>query len=170
MAERRHPNVVNVAETEAMDLSEGKNFGARIRGLGRAAGAVQLGGNLVEVAPGRSAFPCHYHCGIEEALFILDGVGSLRLGKETIAVEAGDWVTLPIGPDHAHRLDNTGDTPLQYLCMSTRATADVVGYPDSGKILASASGSPDFFEPPWVRAIFKEGSEVGYYEGEDTGE
>ncbi|MBT8495668.1 MAG: cupin, partial [Deltaproteobacteria bacterium] len=68
MSERRHPNVVNVAEAESMEMSEGSKFGARIRGLGRSAGAVQLGGNLVEVAPGKSAFPCHYHCAIEEAL------------------------------------------------------------------------------------------------------
>ena len=170
MSERRHPNVANVAEVESMELSEGSNFGARIRGVGRAAGSVRLGGNVVEVPPGRSAFPCHYHCGLEEAIFVLDGVGRVRIGKDEVEVRAGDWISFPIGPEYAHRLDNTGDEPLHYLCISDRNTADVVGYPDSGKILASASGSHDFFKPPWVRAIFKEGTEVGYYDGEETGE
>lgn len=166
---RRHAHVVNVSEIDGMQTSEGTRFGATITPLGRAAGGTELGCNHFEVAPGRSAFPFHYHCAIEEALFILEGKGTLRIGDERVEVGAGDWVTLAAGPDHAHRLDNTGDAPLRYLCLSTKARADVVGYPDSNKLAAMASPSPDFFAKPWVRTIFREDQSVGYYDGEETG-
>jgi uncharacterized cupin superfamily protein len=136
--------------------------------LGVPAGAKAVGCNHFEVPPGRSAFPRHYHCAIEESLFILEGEGTLRIGEETVSVRAGDFVALPAGPGHAHRLDNTSDAPLRYLCISSKAVADVVGYPDSDKILAVANPSPNFFDPPWVRAVFKADQTVGYFDGEQT--
>jgi uncharacterized cupin superfamily protein len=165
---RRHPHVINLDETEAMETSTGSKFGARIKQLGNPSGAKAVGCNWYEVAPGRSAFPAHYHCAIEEALFILDGEGTLRIGEEKVPVRAGDYVTLPAGPDHAHRLDNTSDAPLRYLCISSKAVADVVGYPDSGKLAAIANPSPNYFDPPWVRAIFPGDATVGYFDGEET--
>ena len=99
---------------------------------------------------------------------MLDGKGSLRIGDKTLDIAAGDYITFPAGPDSAHRIDNTGDGPLRYLCMSSRAVADVVGYPDSDKIAAMANPNSNFFDAPWVRAIFKAESQVGYYEGEQT--
>jgi len=144
---RRHPNVVNGSETKLFEISKGTNFGASIRGLGREAGSVQLGGNLVEVPPGRSAFPCHDHCGIEEAIYVIAGTGVVRIGETQVEVKEGDWISFPIGPDYAHRLDNTGDAPLRYLCISNRHTADVVGYPDSKK-----DPRPGFGQPRLLRA------------------
>ena len=47
-------------------------MGAAIYGLARAADADRLGCNLFEVPAGRSAFPYHYHCGIEEAIYIIE--------------------------------------------------------------------------------------------------
>ena len=167
-ATRRHANVVNLDEVDARETSHGTKFGARIKQLGLPTGSKDVGCNWFEVPPGRSAFPHHYHCAIEEALFILDGEGRLRIGEAEVTVRAGDYVTLPAGPDHAHRLDNTGQAPLRYLCISSRAVADVVGYPDSGKIAAMANPSSNFFDPPWVRAIFKEDATVGYFDGEKT--
>jgi uncharacterized cupin superfamily protein len=76
-------------------------------------------------------------------------------------------VSFPCGPDHAHKIVNTGDETLRYLCLSTKAMADVVGYPDSNKFAASASPSPDFFDKPWVRVLFRD-EKLGYFDGEDT--
>jgi uncharacterized cupin superfamily protein len=164
----RHANISNVEELDAMQTTEGTRFGARIRRLGLAAGSQELGCNWFEVEPGRAAFPCHYHCGIEEALFVLDGTGTLRLGDGEYNLRAGDWVTFLAGPDHAHQVINTGERPLRYLCISSRAGADVVGYPDSNKVAAIASPSVDFFATPWVREIYRAGTGVGYYDGEET--
>ena len=132
--------------------------------------ANQLGCNWFEVPPGCTSFPMHYHCAIEEAVFVLQGRGTLRLGDQEVEVRGGDWITLLAGPDGAHQLLNTGDAPLTYLCFSNKVRADVVGYPDSNKIAAMASPSNDFFAPPWVRAVFRADSTVGYFEGEDIGE
>lgn len=165
---RRHPQVIHVEDVEAIEPSQGKRFGAKIRQLGAPTGAKGVGCNWFEVAPGRAAFPYHFHCAIEEALFVLEGTGTLRIGNKTVTLGPGDYVTCPSGPDYAHQLTNTGEGPLRYLCISNKANADVVGYPDSKKIGALGSPSPNYFDPPWVRAIFREGDQVDYYDGEDV--
>lgn len=159
---------MNLDELEARETANGSKFGARIKMLGLPTGAQSVGCNWYEVPPGRSAFPCHFHCAIEEAIFILAGTGALRIGDATVKVSAGDYLTFPAGPDAAHRLDNDGDAPLQYLCISSKSVADVVGYPDSKKIAAMANPSANFFDAPWVRAIFKEDATVDYFDGEQT--
>lgn len=167
-SDRRHPNVVNHSELKPHEVSKGSKFGAKIYTLARAAASDRLGCNFFEVPAGRSAFPYHYHCGVEEAVFVIAGRGRMRLGDQRIDVGEGDFIAMPVGPDHAHRLDNTGTEPLRYLCLSTRATADVVGYPDSNKIAASGSGSTDYFDTPWIRGIYPKESQLDYYEGEET--
>ncbi len=165
---KRHPNVINVDEVEPRTMEKGSRFGASIRTVGRASGATELGCNHFEVAPGRSAFPRHFHCAIEEALFILEGTGTLRIGEAQVVLRPGDWVTLLPGPDGAHQVVNDGEGPLRYLCLSSKARADVVGYPDSNKVGAMASPGPDFFAEPWVRGIFNADAQVGYYDGEEV--
>jgi uncharacterized cupin superfamily protein len=148
-------------------MAKGTRYGAQAYALASSAGADLLGANLFELAPGKSAFPRHFHCGIEEAIFVVSGSGSARIGEDTVDVRAGDWISLPAGPDHAHQMTNTGDEPLRYLCISNKARADVVGYPDSNKFAAMASPSNDFFTPPWVRVLFRD-TEMEYYDGEET--
>jgi uncharacterized cupin superfamily protein len=36
-------------------------------------------------------------------------------------VRAGDWLALPVGPDHAHQMINDGEAPLIYPCVATTA-------------------------------------------------
>lgn len=165
---RRHPSVINLSEAESRTTEKGTRFGFTNKVLGHATGATGIGCSWYEVPPGRTAFPFHYHCANEEALFILEGEGSLRIGEERVSVSAGDYVTLVPGPDHAHQLINTGSAPLRYLCMSTLGTtAEVVGYPDSNKVgvLAVRKGWK-FPEPPLIRLICKAGASLDYYEGE----
>jgi uncharacterized cupin superfamily protein len=163
--ERRHPNVVNLHEVETVELEKGRRFLSRSKALARAASGVELAANWFEVPPGKTAFPFHYHCAIEEGVFVLEGTATLRIGAREVAVRAGDWITHLAGPDHGHQLLNTGDAPLRYLCISNRARADVVGYPDSGKIAARAP-DPAQAGRSLVNAVFKENAAVDYYEGE----
>ena len=165
---RRHPNVISAAEAKARTMEKGTKIGATITPLAAASGGTLLGCNQVEVPPGKRAFPLHFHCAIEESIYVLEGTGTLRIGEERVEVGAGDYVTFPPGPDTAHQLINTGEAPLRYLCMSSKATTDVVGYPDSKKIMAAGGPSLSFFDPPWVRSVFKEGTEVDYFEGEEV--
>jgi uncharacterized cupin superfamily protein len=171
MSDRRHPHVVNVDELEAQVSSTGTKFGAARRSIGQAAGGRGLGCSWYEVPPGRSGFPFHYHCANEEAIFVLSGEGTLRLGDARIAVRAGDYVAMPPGPEAAHRLDNTGTEPLRYLCVSTMITTEVCGYPDSGKFACFAAASAEAAQrrERHIAQVGKLGESVGYYDGEDIG-
>lgn len=162
--ERRHVNVVNIDEVEPSTNSKGK-FGCSYRRLGDAAGGSEIGCTWYEVPPERTAFPFHYHCLEEESIYVLEGEGTLRLGDQRVAVRAGDYVALPIGPDSAHQLINAGTGPLRYLCFSTNQTAEVCGYPDSGKI-GAFGGSRDGTR--WVRQFTRVDAGVDYYDGEDV--
>jgi uncharacterized cupin superfamily protein len=161
---RRHPQVVNLSEVKSNTLEKGSRFGATTKWLGHANGAKGIGCSYVEVEPGRAAWPYHYHCANEEALYVLEGEGTLRIGGKDVPVRPGDFVTFHVGPDHAHQLTNTGKATLKYLALSTLIPVEVVGYPDSDKIGAMAAKVA--YDKPMVRAIFKASSQVDYYDGE----
>jgi len=167
--ERRHANVVKLDEVEGRTSEAGSKFGCSVRRLGSATGAAGIGCCWYEVAPGRSAFPRHYHCANEESLFVLEGQGSLRIGEDEVALRAGDYVTFPVGPKHAHRLLATGSSPLRYLCLSTMHSTEAVGYPDSKKIgvLSAASYASAMRGEHWIRLIAPDSPSAGYYDGED---
>jgi uncharacterized cupin superfamily protein len=161
MSERRHPNVINRDEVPQNEMKKGTHQ-ILTRRLGSAAGNVQLGATVTEIPPGSISYPFHYHCAKEEALYILAGTGTARIGDARVAVRAGDWIAYPVGPAHAHQMINDGSEPLVYLAISTGHTADVVGYPDSNKIAAAAGDG----KTTWVRQIARTGESLDYWEGE----
>jgi uncharacterized cupin superfamily protein len=162
MPDRRHPNIVNVDELEATETNKGKHQ-IRARRLGIPAGNAQLGATLTEIPPGAISYPFHYHCANEEAIYVLSGTGTARIGDTRIAVRAGDWIALPIGPEHAHQMINDGALPLVYLCVSTAHKCEVVGYPDSKKVAAWAGPAPT---TPWHRGISRQGETLDYWDSE----
>ena len=166
----RHPHVVNIADVAGRDTNKGK-FASTAKRLGTAAGSRQLGCSYFEVPPGKAAFPAHFHSANEEAVFIVDGEGTMRLGDARVPVKTGDYIAMPVGPQNAHQLMNTGTAPLKYLCLSTMSNVEVVGYPDSKKHAATAVASVEGAlkgEVPWVRHIWTaEQKSAGYYDGED---
>ena len=162
-AARRHPNVVHHSEVKPVELSKGSKYAMSDNVLGRATGAKGIGCSLYEVPPGKTAFPNHYHCANEEAIYILSGTGTIRLGDARVAVRAGDWIAMPIGPDHAHQMINDGKEPLIYLCVSTAHKCEVVLYPDSGKLGLWAGPSP---MTPWIRTIKRNDESLDYWDSE----
>jgi uncharacterized cupin superfamily protein len=168
---RRHSHVVNLDELPPDEQGQG-DFGFRRRRFGPEAGGRALGCSHFELAPGKTAFPFHFHSGFEEALFVLDGTGTVRIGKDRVEVRSGDYIALPAGPDVAHALTNTGAVPLRYLCMSgpaTPTTMDIVGYPDSKKFAFASGVDPvkGFRGGAWVMKLIKEEQPpVGYYDDE----
>lgn len=166
MTERRHPNVVHRDEVKMMPMEKGKHR-MKLRRLGGAAGAQMLGANLSEVAPGSISFPFHYHCATEEAIYVISGKGIVRIGDKKVPIGEGDFIAFPVGPDHAHQMINDGTEPLVYLCMSANAAkVDVVGYPDSKKLAATAGT----FEKPIARWISREGESLDYWDSEPSAE
>ena len=153
--------IVHVNDIQSETIAHGHKYSSQYRSLSMAAGGVKLGCSLYEVAPGKRAFPFHAHYGIEEAIFILSGEGTLRLGAEEFQVRAGTYTAFPPGPDAAHQLINTGSTTLRYLCLSSGSDPEVVIYPDTGKVMALAGGWP-----PKIRLIGREADNLGYWDDE----
>jgi uncharacterized cupin superfamily protein len=74
----------------------------------------------------------------------------------------GDWLSFPGGPSFAHQLVNDGPETLVYRCVSASAQrVDVVGYPDSHKVAATAGP----FEQPLHRWISRQGESLDYCDG-----
>lgn len=61
----------------------------------------------------------HRHRVTEELYHITAGDGLMTLGAERFAVATGD--TILIRPGVAHRIENTGRSPLRLLCMCSPA-------------------------------------------------
>ncbi len=168
---RRHPHVVNIEEVSAREERRG-SFAFRARRLGAEAGGRALGCTLYELPPGKTAFPFHFHSALEEAIFVLEGQGTLRIGPQKVDVRAGDYVALPPGPEAPHALSNGGGQPLRYLCLSGPATAttmDIVAYPDSKKVAFASGIDPvkGLRGGAWVMKLIKEDvPSADYYEGE----
>ena len=162
----RHPNVRNADEVEVREMIKGRH-NMRLRQLSKPAGSSALGATLTEVAPGAISFPRHAHNVNEEAIYVLSGSGEARIGDVRVPVRPGDWIALPTGPGHAHQMVNISTAePLVYLCISTMREAEIVEYPDSGKVGASVA---DPTSPNGSRRIgmFRAGSgALDYWESE----
>lgn len=166
---KKHPNVTHLTEVEPRIGEKGTKFAFTGKRLGPSSGAGMLGCSWYEVPPGKTAFPNHYHCANEEGVYILEGSGETRIGKDTVTVGVGDYIAYPPGPEYSHSLKNTGTGPLRYLCLSTMLRTEVVGYPDSKKLAAVGLSDPK--TGPMgakVKFIIKEQPSVDYYEGEDV--
>jgi len=162
----RHPNVRNADEVEVREMIKGRH-NMRLRQLGKPAGSIALGATLTEVAPGGISFPRHAHNVNEEAIYVLSGSGEARIGDARVPVRPGDWIALPTGPEHAHQMVNVSAAePLVYLCISTMLGAEIVEYPDSGKVNARVA---DPTSPVGFRRIGMFRADSGtldYWEGE----
>jgi uncharacterized cupin superfamily protein len=131
----------------------------RRKRLAAAAGGEALGCSLYELPAGERSWPYHYHTGNEEALFVLEGTGTLRLAGDEHSIESGDYAALPADERGAHRVINDGNDPLRYLAISTMEDPDVTVYPDSDRIGVFAGSPPGSDLPRTVD---------GYYDREDT--
>jgi len=82
----------------------------------------------------------------EEAIYVLEGSVTLRIGEEEVPISKGYYVTFPAAREEgAHQLVNTSNSMVRYLCLSTMIEPDAMVYPDSGKIgvfMGAAPGGP----------------------------
>jgi len=161
MAQRR---IMNIADVSLAQSGDGKDFVARTGRVGPALGLAQLGCMVTVVPPGKRAFPFHRHHVADELFYIVDGEGMCRIGDESFAVRAGDLVAAPAGTE-AHQIVNTSARELRYLGLSNIGSADIIDYPDSGKIAAAAGVR----NADLSTATFKTMGHVqpaGYFDGE----
>jgi uncharacterized cupin superfamily protein len=118
----------------------GERYGVRFRQLGDYGGGTRVGVCLEELAPGKQAYPAHYHMLEEEHLFVLEGALTVRLGDERHPMKAGDYVCFPAGQRVGHAVINESETVCRYLIIGERNPADVVIYPDSGRVGVRLTG------------------------------
>ena len=163
----QHKHVINLSEVavDKINAPEGSPFGGLRQRVGARVGAQKLGYSFFNVPPGKAAFPYHTHSGNEEMIYIIDGAGVLRFGKEELVVAAGTVIACPPGAEYAHQLINTGDKELRYLAVSTMEFPDLCEYPDSNKVGAYATAAVG--QQVGLRALYVKDKNVGYYEGED---
>ncbi len=145
-------------------LEQAKIYTATRQFLGRTAGSSQLGCSYYTVEKGCVGAPYHYHDANEEAIYVLEGSGTLRLGGQFMPISAGDYMSFaaPGSAAHAHQIVNTGadGKPLKYLCLSTMILPEVCTYPDTGKIGVITVGGGRNFQ------LFSTTSAVPYFSDE----
>jgi uncharacterized cupin superfamily protein len=127
--------ILNIDELNYEPWGRGDKFQARIGRLGIPLGAQKLGYNVTVLPPGKRAYPAHSHSTNEEMFFVLEGSGTLRVGKETYPIRQGDVIACPPGgPETAHQIVNSSDKELKFLAVSTMISPEIANYPDSGKV------------------------------------
>ncbi len=140
------------------DHLKDKYEGATIGFAGTLIGAQKLGYNVTVLPPGKRAFPFHSHQVNEELFFVLEGNGEVRIGKETLPIKKGDFISCPPGNgDTAHQIINSSSEELRYIALSTKLSPEVAEYPDSGKFGMLAQG---------MRFLGKVDQSLDYWDGE----
>jgi len=157
--------VVNVNDVPLMERGNGKLFAVKWGRVGPALGLNALGCAVHMVPPGKKAFPFHRHHVMDELFYILSGEGQYRWGDETLLVKTGDLVAAPAG-SKAHQIINTGNADLRYLGISSAAAAEVVDYPDSGKVGVMAGVKSGDFRSATYSGMGRM-TKADYYDGED---
>lgn len=139
-----HSNhILRASELEWTEHQHGMKIEARTATIASHIGAKKLGFRLVELAPGKAAYPIHFHFANEEMFYILQGRGTVRLGENEFAIDQGDFISIPAADASlAHQIVNTSSSALRYLAVSTMNEPDVVLYPDSAKIAVYAGTAP----------------------------
>ena len=154
--------VIHIDEIETIYSGHGNEFAANTGRLGQILGMQKMGCTLVELEPGKKAWPYHLHFGIEELFVILEGSGSIRYDGEEHEVKQGDIIFTPTGEGTAHQIVNTSNGRLRYLALSSMQSPEMCYYPDSGKY-----GCYAFTEEGMRKAfIAHEDSSKDYWDGE----
>jgi uncharacterized cupin superfamily protein len=168
MQEQSSKPIVNIDELPLTAETGGTRFGAETCEFGVTLGLYHLGAAIYVVQPGKTASPFHRHHVSDEMFLILSGAGDYRLGDERLPVKAGDCLGAPAG-GQGHQIINTGNKPLRYLAFSNNGLADVVEYPDSGRIRIDIGATGTHRES----ATFRAGGRLvpmDYWEGEYVGD
>lgn len=147
--------------------------------LGHATVGEDLGASLYELDPGHRTWPAHYHTANEEAVYVLDGRLTLRLGggdgRIEFSLEPGDYVALPTGPARAHEIEGGGSDTARFLVVSTMTDPDFTVLTEERKTHLIAGDPPGKYEDRYISRTLDLDAEVPYWdaasgEGEGDGE
>jgi mannose-6-phosphate isomerase-like protein (cupin superfamily) len=111
----RPSNIMKIPNADFLERTKSKNLGAR----------------LWRLAP-NSASTLHKHIRAEEFYFVLEGVGRLRVGDETLTVPKHGGVL--VGPDQLRQVFNDTEDDVLWL---------IVGAPEETEFLPGAKTKLD---------------------------
>ena len=97
-----------------------------------------LGASLYELDRGNFMI-YHSHHGSEELLIVLRGQPTLRTPSGERLLEEGEVVHFAPGPEGAHGIHNDTDQTVRYIVAGTRASPEIVDYPDRKQVTGQSS-------------------------------
>lgn len=157
---------VNADDLEWTTRERGETEFSR-KQLAEAASSDEIGCSLYALPKGRRSWSYHYHTANDEALFVLEGDGTLRHDDESVSLAAGDYVALPAGEGEGHRVVNDSAGTLRYLAVSTMNEPDVTVYPDSEKIGVFVGSPPGGRDLRSVHGYYRRDDGVDYWADEE---
>jgi mannose-6-phosphate isomerase-like protein (cupin superfamily) len=110
----RLSNIMKIPNADFLERTKSENLGARLWRL-----------------PPNSASTLHKHIRAEEFYFVLEGVGRIRVGDETLTVPKHGGVL--VGPDQLRQVFNDTETDVLWL---------IVGAPEELEFLPGAKTKP----------------------------
>ncbi|MDY6780779.1 MAG: cupin domain-containing protein, partial [Halobacteria archaeon] len=116
-----------------MERGEPRRERVPIQGTFECRGYRQIGFSLYEIPPGKRSCPYHYHTANEEAIFVLEGEGTLRYSDGEADLNPGDFAAFPADEEGGHQVVNDSDATLRYVMVSTMEEPDVIVYPETDK-------------------------------------
>jgi uncharacterized cupin superfamily protein len=130
-------HVVNTISCEPDDTFGQGAFHARVFELTERLGASVIGATVYEMAAGDKLGPYHFHHGVEEWLYVVSGTPILRDPDGERALEPGELVAFPAGPEGAHTAHGPGRVVMFSAGDRGWGEAFISVYPDSDKIAAA---------------------------------
>ena len=109
--------------------------------VGKAIGASRLGLSVYDLPTGQAICPYHFEWTDEEWLIVIAGTPTLRTPEGERALEPGDTICFPEGPDGAHHVRNDAEGTARVAMLSTKNGVGIAEYPDSDKVGVWAGGT-----------------------------
>ena len=141
----RPANVVALESVATRRIDKGTSR-FTLRAPGQGGGAVTSGLNHLTIDGGANGWPFHCHAAEEEILVVLDGDGTVTVGKEQSPVRRGHVLARPAGTGQAHIFE-AGAAGITMLAYGTKEPNDITHYPRSGKIYLRGLGVVGRLEP-----------------------
>jgi uncharacterized cupin superfamily protein len=160
--------IVNLSDLPLDWREKGTRFQVGLAEISQPLGLSAIGATLHVVPAGKTAWPFHRHHGCDELFLVLEGTGEYRVGDRRLPMRAGDCIGAPAGGE-AHQIINSSAAELRYIAFASRGRADVIEYPDSGRLAVDIAHGNDK-EPPSIFNVAGRLAPLDYWDGEDIGE
>jgi uncharacterized cupin superfamily protein len=125
----RKVNILSVELDEPLDVAGFRHVATSV---GSRLGAQRIGASVYQAEPGSPIWPYHYHHGVEEWLYVIEGAPELREPAGERTLTPGDLVCFPSGHLGAHTLKGPGR--LVIFATGHHVEPWLSVYPDSDKV------------------------------------